>query len=439
MGRIERLTAWALAEGSTLGLGLFRIVVGLMVLRYLANWVGEWALNGFYGDYFFMPYSAYIPQPGKLVYFLVLLLGSLSAAVLIIGYRARAAAVICFFMVAYHFSLNQIWHRHNRYFLVLSLLLLCLSPCGRSLSLDALRWKLPPVGPLWTAFLIKAQMTLIYLASGISKTMDEAWRSGDVLTGRGLDWMWVRVMPQFVLDLIPPDAGVRLLTAQALASEFFLGIGLWFRQTRRLAIWWGILFHGFIEVRYSVQTFTYLSLGTYFLFADLRCGEKTWIYSNQRPWLGVVARLIPWLDWLFQLRLAAYPGIGHRFVDRDGTVYRGLMGWIMLGANIPVLYPLCYPLSWLRFSGWGRCPKMVVSQPAEPSAASASWITVWAVCYLAFLGIFNVDLSADSPTDAPRFWDLPWFFVLMCLVAAAYRRPAVSVEAAPATALVGAP
>lgn len=422
MAPIERLTRWAQREGPVLALALFRIVVGLMALRYLAQFAREYAGYGFYGQYFFFPYSSAIPQPTESQYVALLIAGGITTALLVIGYYTRIAALLTFLIVAYHFSLNEIWHRHNRYFLVLSLFLLCLAPCERALSFDARRRRLQPIGPLWTAFLIKAQITLIYLASAVSKTLDGAWRSGDVLQGRGLEMAWARWMPGFVLDVIPPEMGVRLLTVQALVSEFLLGILLWFRPTRRLAIWWGILFHGYIEVQYSVITFSYLTLATYFVFADLKCGKKTWVYSSRSPASIFAAKIIGWLDWLFQIRLEAYAGTKQRFVDRDGTPYGGMMGWIMLGANLPISYPICYPLSWLRFLRWGRCRFSIISSPAEPARSfRSSRLVLWALLYLAFLTPISITGELQSPMEAMRFWDLPWFFVLMCLVAGTYR------------------
>src|SRR5688572_18865200 len=112
MRPIDRITNWALAEGNAVGLALFRIVVGLMTMRYLVDFLRDWSSYGFYGDYFFMPYTPVIPQPSEWVYAAVLIIGRLSAGALIMGYRTRAATIVCLLMVGYHFSLNQIWHRH---------------------------------------------------------------------------------------------------------------------------------------------------------------------------------------------------------------------------------------------------------------------------------------------------------------------------------------
>jgi hypothetical protein len=52
-----------------------------------------------------------------------------------------------------------------------------------------------------------------------------------------------------------------------------------------------------------------------------------------------------------------------------------------------------------------------------------SWLVLWVSLYLVFLTVFNlyspVRLPA-GPSGTQRFWDLPWFFILMCLMAGAY-------------------
>ena len=422
MSCADRLIAWALKEGSTTGLALFRIVVGLMVIRHLVDFGRDHVQQGFYADTFYLPYTPLIPQPPEAIYVLVLALGITSAAMLIVGFKTRAAAITCCLVVAYHLSLNQIWYRHNRYFLALSLLLLCLAPCTSVLSIDALRSRNSPVGPLWASFLVKAQMTLIYLASATSKSLDQAWRSGDVLTGRRLGELWEEMVPDIVLQIVPGELGVRLLTVQALGSEFLLALCLWFRRTRRLAFWWGIIFHGFIEVQYSVLTFTYLTLGTYFLFADLRHGEKVWLYPERRWAHGLMARAIPWFDWLFQVRLATHTGSGVRFIARNGTMYRGWLAWIMLGANLPIPFVVFYPLSWLRIFPWGRSREAVMGTSVESPRISARWLVAWSTAYIAFVATINLYRPLRVPADLLRFWDLPWYFLVMCLVAASYHR-----------------
>lgn len=98
------------------------------------------------------------------------------------------------------------------------------------------------------------------------------------------------------------------------------------------------------------------------------------------------------------------------------------MGWIMLGANLPISYPICYPLSWLRALKWGRCKFSIMSHPEEPGKPwRASRIVQWALLYLVFVTPINVRGEWAAPEESMRFWDLPWFFALMCLIAGVYR------------------
>lgn len=411
---IDRLGRWLAQEDSALGLALFRFVTGLMAVRHLAGYVRDVAREGHYADTFHLPYFAGTPEPGPLVYQALLAIGILSAVALAIGWRTRAAAIATFLAVGTHFALNEVWYRHNRYFLLLALFLLVFAPCDRALSLDP---PVAPVGPWWTRFLIQAQMTLIYLASATSKVLDPAWRSGAVLKGRGVGLDWGAVMPSWVLAVIPPDAGARLLTSKALAMEYSLAIGLWFPRTRRLAIWGGVLFHGFIEVRYSVLTFSYLTLATYFLFSELQPGARLLALPRGSKWL---ARVVPPLDWLVQVRLVEHDG-PLTFVEPDGTAYTGGLALVMLGAALPVTMPVAYPLSALRgvFRQRGAAP---AGTPIPPPALSARPLLAWAFAFTVAIGLISGPLAPRIAHDTLRFLDLPWYAAGITLLALSGRK-----------------
>lgn len=423
---IDRLGNWLAAERSALGLALFRFVTALMATRHLAGYVRDVAREGPYTDVFHLPYFAWTPTPSPLAYQALLAAGLLSAVALAVGWRTRAAAVATFLCVGTHFALNEVWYRHNRYFLLLALFLLMFAPCDRALSLDAVRTAAPPVGPWWTRFLIQSQMTLIYLASASSKLLDPAWRSGKVLEGRGVGLDWGAVMPSWVLAVIPPAAGARLLTSKALFMEYFLATGLWFPRTRRLAIWAGVLFHGFIEVRYSVLTFSYLTIATYFLFADLRPGARLLALPRGTRTARWLARLVPPLDWLVQVRLVEHDG-PLTFVEADGTAYTNVLAPIMLGAVLPLTMPVAYPLTWLRafVRTRGVAP---AGDPIPAPALTARPLALWAACFLAALALTSIPLAPRLAHDTLRFLDLPWYAAGITLLALTGRRACLAVS-----------
>ena len=93
---------------------------------------------------------------------------------------------------------------------------MALLPVGRVLSVDAWRRRRRSVAwvrdadaaPLWPLWLLRVQVCLVYLASGISKLVDPDWFGGLVL--------WDRVVRyQHVLDPTPlPGWAIDLLTSR---------------------------------------------------------------------------------------------------------------------------------------------------------------------------------------------------------------------------------
>ncbi len=119
------------------------------------------------------------------------------------------------------------------------------------------------VAALWPLWLLRAQVCLVYLASGFSKLVDPDWFGGLVL--------WDRVVRyQYVLEPTPlPDWAVDLLTERwlyyvvgpaAVFTELFIGVGLWFGRTRLAAVWVAIVFHLLIEISASVEVFSYVAI-----------------------------------------------------------------------------------------------------------------------------------------------------------------------------------
>ena len=293
---IDKLSAWSERQGPLLGLGFCRIFVGFMVIRNSWGYL-EWDFrHGLYSASFHLPYWEWYPAPGPSAYAAMLWLSLLAGVLMMLGYYTRFAVLSAFTLTTYHLFLNQVWYRHNRYYLVLSLFLLCFSRCERSLSIDAKRLQLPRVGPLWSIFLMKAQLSIIYLASAISKTIDPDWRSGKVLGNRNTLFLWDQYAPAILIESVPRDLLIQAITILALSTEFFLAGALWIPRMRKIAFVAGILFHGYIELAYSVLTFSYLVLGAYFLFADShflqrslqRFAHSTSTDDRDLLWLGGV-------------------------------------------------------------------------------------------------------------------------------------------------------
>jgi hypothetical protein len=165
-------------------------------------------------------------------------------------------------------------HRHT-YLLSVAILLLSLTPCGRSLSVE--RWfhlwrarrngTEPPAewGNLWAVRLIAFQSTMVYLWGAIEKTTI-AFMSGARLQQvtmslyTGSDWPfrnnhWIA-------------AGFCILAIATVILEYALAIGLWIPRFQPWLIFIGILFHAFIFITMPVATFTCIICILYLCYLD---------------------------------------------------------------------------------------------------------------------------------------------------------------------------
>ncbi len=116
------------------------------------------------------------------------------------------------------------------------------------------------VAALWPLWLLRAQVCLVYLASGFSKLVDPDWFGGLVLWDRVVRYQYVlepTPLPAWAVDLLTERWLYYVVGPAAVFTELFIGIGLWFGRTRLAAVWVAIVFHLLIEVSASVEVFSY--------------------------------------------------------------------------------------------------------------------------------------------------------------------------------------
>ncbi len=347
-------------EGPLIPLAFFRIILGFMMWRHAWFFIDNNLIDRFYRDKFFLPYFDWYPLPSQAFYIFLLGIMILSGLFLIIGYRSKEAAILAFISVTFHLFLNQIWYRHNRYFFLLMLLLLVLSPAHRVFSLSSANSY--NTGKTWTFFMIRLQMTLTYLSSAFAKTLDSDWNSGNVLRGRMYrlvkgNNMGNENLPFNISDwwaqLVTSDFVVNLMTYLALAQEYFLGICLWIPQTRKLALWVGVIFHGSIEYGASVLVFSYASLATYFVVVRPTTRDRKFYFNPEIKNHQIIASFIAHFDWLNKIVLYETRTNELKVEDADGKRYRGWMSFAIGGSCMVIPYIVAYPLTWLKHFGVG--------------------------------------------------------------------------------------
>jgi Vitamin K-dependent gamma-carboxylase len=351
----DSIRRWQQETGDTYLLGLVRMCLGGLLFWNALGAARELETEGYFGDHFHLPFLPEALVAPSAVYIAIVAARLLCAVLITVGSFPRSALLVSALAGVYTLLCDRIGYHHNRYALDCYALLLALSPCGRAFALVG-----PPSTPasrtglLWAWRLAQVQVSIVYLASGGSKLLDPDWRSGLVIADRLAHYGYQAIergVPASLVSLLSLPASTSALAKVAIATELFLALGLWVTRTRVFALWWGVLFHLTIEVTSQVETFTWLTLTMYALFATPDVGGRRLFFDPSRQKGVVLARLVVLLDWLarFEVRPWEPDALkkGHVIVvvRRDGSRATGVRALAMVARCVPLLFPLWAPLA----------------------------------------------------------------------------------------------
>lgn len=359
------------AVGSLRAVALVRLLFGPIVVFHLWGFLAEAVDGTTYQDRFHEPFWPWLPHPSESMYTVMIAVGVVAGAAMTVGLASRIATTTAFVVVAYNLALDQTGFQHNRAFLVMNLGLLALQPTGLALSVDAWRHRRrtgrapSDQGPLWPLWLQRVLLSSVYLASAVSKLIDPDWRSGVVLWDRVVRFSHhIEALPQGdgLADLLTDRWVYWWFAPVVLATELFIGLGLWPRRTRLAAIWVAVAFHLSIEVTADVHTFSYAALAALAVWAVPRTRERTVITARPGP-----ARLVRSLDWLARFAVeAGDDGQPLTLIDRDGTRWTGTEAPRRILLRLPLTFWFAAPAVALDRSGAGRGSTTGPSAP-EPN------------------------------------------------------------------------
>jgi uncharacterized membrane protein YphA (DoxX/SURF4 family) len=272
---MNRLDALLARTGSLRRIAPLRIAAGPLTLIHLQPFFAA-ALDGRVpGDSFIDPFASWYPVAPRTLYLALLWLAVPAAIMLSTGILTRSAAVYCAGFVAYNLFGSQTHYHHNRAFLLILLTGLAVLRAGDHLSVDALvrrsRGWVPPPAPLWPLWLLRAEVALVYLASGFSKLIEPDWFGGIVLRLRIEQWGDVargRGAPGWVIDLLSDPGFMAVFAKVVVLTELFIGLGLLLAPTRRVAVVAAIGFHVAIQFTASVQVFSLAAIAALVIWAD---------------------------------------------------------------------------------------------------------------------------------------------------------------------------
>ena len=286
---------------SPLNIALFRIIYGLLIIATVLLLRQDWL--AWYGPHSWISSATmHIVEPGTRLnlfsvipqtdfairaFFYVFLA---AAFCLTIGLGTRISSIVVFLCLT---SLDQrnlfILHGGDT-FLRVSGFFLIFAPAGAALSVDRLlrirrgtepieiRPRLP-----WAQRMIQLELAILYIVSFWWKMKGGAWIEGTALYYVfHLDEFQRFPIPQFLLR----PAILRVGSWLALATEFSLGVLIWFKKLRYPLLVIGVLFHLSLEYAINVPMFQWDVLSAYVLFidpADLeRFGKRIGNWIKQR-------------------------------------------------------------------------------------------------------------------------------------------------------------
>ena len=205
---------------------------------------------------------------------LLFLLSGLSALAMMVGYRASIAVPLVFASSLLQSEWNSLPLSSAAQ--VHRAVVFCLMwiDTGGIWSLDSRLRRLrsrgaptdsPPTEPIWPLRLIRFQIALIYLSTGLWKLLNESWRDGSVLyyvvndnqfhrfppfLPRDLDWLWI------------------VGSYATLLWELTFAFLLFHPWTRLVALSFGVAAHTTMWALLEVGSFSFVMLASYLAFLD---------------------------------------------------------------------------------------------------------------------------------------------------------------------------
>lgn len=257
-------------------LGAVRIAFGVMAIAWTLSLFGD--LDDLFSSNGVVPRQLAVPfewgvlevwtSDGELLLGWGLLL--VSAIAMTVGWHSRLAALIVFVMIMSFEFRNPYVFNSGDNLIRIEALILALSPCGAALSLDQRRmagsfWSAQVRAP-WPLRLLQIQLSLVYLATFITRMTGEKWPDGTALSyALRLEDMLILPTPQAISA---NGLLMNVATWVTLVLELMIGILVWNRRCRRLAIASGVLLHVVIMVTIAVGFFTPAMLVLYLAFAS---------------------------------------------------------------------------------------------------------------------------------------------------------------------------
>lgn len=193
----------------------------------------------------------------------VIIIGILSAFLLMLGWQSRIAAGITWLVWVSLWNRNPLLMDGDDAVLKIMCFYLLLSPCGNCWSVDAYRHKMPQQAAVWPLRLMQFQIALIYFVSGWVKFYSPEWQEGTVM-------QYVLVHPHYsrwdawaVIDQPMTQAILAGLAWFIRWWEELFSVFLLNAYTRKYSLIIGVLFHLGLLLTMNLRWFVLIMLALY--------------------------------------------------------------------------------------------------------------------------------------------------------------------------------
>jgi vitamin K-dependent gamma-carboxylase-like protein len=308
-------------------LGLIRMAFGVVAIGWAVSLLPDlyqlFSASGIEpqqpgGAFYWGVFDIWTSDPALLIGWAVLLMSSVALA---IGWHSRLAALGVFVLIL-SFQHRDPWVWNSGDVAVrIEALFLALSPCGAALSVDQRRstgkfWSAQQ-RPHWPVRLMQLQLSLIYLASALTKMNGSAWPKGTAVS-------YALRMQDLVLMPTPHWLATSALLMNAvtwgtLALELSLGILVWNRRLRPWLLAAGVVMHIMIMITIAVGFFTLAMFVLYLAFIPPETAQRL-----PRSAKSMATKLV--------MLLRRRPKVRNRSVntetaERGGVVAKGSTSW----------------------------------------------------------------------------------------------------------------
>ena len=259
LSRIQRLREKArLVATARIMIGVTSMLAAFEMWRLLPHFLMPTVIR--------LPYFEWLPVLPIGSAWAFILLWVLSSIAFVIGWKTRIAGAVLACVIAYSLLLDQQLYSNHLYLLFLIVGLLTIADTGAAISMDARPMERATV-PGWPIWLLKVQVSIVYIFSAIAKLTPQ-YLAGEVLT---------ESLKQHGFFTVPigwrVPVAMKALAIVAIVMELFVGLGLWSRRLRPVAVMAGVLFHMFIiaaldSSRLSLSIFALEMFAVYLLFFD---------------------------------------------------------------------------------------------------------------------------------------------------------------------------